>query len=139
MAQKYLERIFVAGILTPIENVDCFFSLEVNHLNLAKYTSMIAHSNLRDDLDVVSKVHNPERVHITINMPEENVNLFWTENASSSIISTLTVTPSNTILIPIILYNSKMEEKNKLKIQYFKLSSNGWDYGAYDLLSTIFN
>ena len=127
------------GILTSIENVDCFFSLEVNHLNLAKYTSMLAHSNMRDDLDEVSKMHNPERVYIAINMPEENANLFWSENASSSIISTLTVTPSNIILIPVILYNNKIEERNKLKMQYFKLSSNEWDNGAYDLLSAIFN
>ena len=30
LTQKYLENLFGVGIMTPIENVDCVFSLQVN-------------------------------------------------------------------------------------------------------------
>jgi hypothetical protein len=62
--------------LTPLEDSDEFFSLEVNHLNLLKYSEMISHSEMRDDLDLVNTNYNPICGHISINMPNIDKELF---------------------------------------------------------------
>ena len=89
---------FGNGILTPIEEADNVFSLEVslaffsllyrdningfffkvNHLNLSKYSKMIANSELRDDLDEVRQMHKHEQTsHIIIHMPSLSTSFFW--------------------------------------------------------------
>jgi hypothetical protein len=67
-----LEKVFSVGILTPLENTDKYFSIEVNHLNLSKYTEMIANSELRDDLDAYFIKYNPKRNNISFGLPEVN-------------------------------------------------------------------
>ena len=59
-----------------MEETHCYFSLDVNHLNLEKYARMIAESELRDDLDCVLAKYNPQRGHTPIPLPgEENLQL----------------------------------------------------------------
>ena len=69
MAGSILEEIFGNGFLIPLEDTDNYFHLDVNHLDLSKYTEMIVNSELRDDLDVVMAKYNPKksRVFVTIN------------------------------------------------------------------------
>lgn len=65
-----LEEIFGSGILTPLEETHNYFSLKVDHLNLEKYTRMIADTELRDDLDKVHTVYQPKRGHVPIDLPQ---------------------------------------------------------------------
>jgi hypothetical protein len=81
----------------------------VNHLNLGKYSKMIANSELRDDLDEVTQMHKPERAHIIIDMPSVTNDHFWTTGQ---------VAPENTNLLPFIFYNRKFQMK-KLNSRYF--------------------
>ena len=69
-AGVFLEDIFGAGILSPLEESHDVFNLKVDHLNLGKYTSMIADSQLRDDLDVVLTTYAPEKKNFGVNIPE---------------------------------------------------------------------
>ena len=61
-----VEDIFGVGILTPLEDTHESFSLEVDHLNLSKYTEMIATSELRDDLDLVMAQYNPKSLKVSV-------------------------------------------------------------------------
>lgn len=80
---RILEIIFDRGILTPLEKSHDSFELQVNHLNLEKYTQMIAKSKLRDDLDEVMTVYRPESEGVSIAIPERGVeNMFSTANES---------------------------------------------------------
>lgn len=49
--------------------MDSVFQLDIKHLNLSKYTSMIARSELRDDLDSVTVNYSPKEINIEIKMP----------------------------------------------------------------------
>jgi hypothetical protein len=71
-----LEEIFHTGFLIPLEDTDNFFNLDVNHLNLTKYTSMMANSELRDDLDLVMARYNPKSGRIQISIPRESPEIF---------------------------------------------------------------
>lgn len=71
-----VEEIFGAGILTPLEDTHESFNLEVDHLNLSKYTEMIATSELRDDLDLVMINYKPDSNHVSVRIPEEKCSLF---------------------------------------------------------------
>lgn len=71
-----LENVFGSGFLTPLENTDAVFNLEVNHLTLSKYTSMIAEANLRDDLDLVYTRYSPKKNHLLIGLPKFDNKLF---------------------------------------------------------------
>ena len=66
--------------MTPLEDSDEFFSLEVNHLNLKKYSEMIANSTVRDDLDLISTNYSPKSGHIIIDMPSIEKELFSTKS-----------------------------------------------------------
>ncbi|CAF1617114.1 unnamed protein product, partial [Didymodactylos carnosus] len=60
LASKLLQELFCKEFLTPLEQTDAFYSLEVDHLNLSKYAQMIDEANIHDDLDVVTSVYLPE-------------------------------------------------------------------------------
>ena len=71
-----MEEIFGTGFATPLEQTDCVFSLEVDHLNLEKYAKMISNSELRDDLDIVNTNYRPRRTHVVVNLPSETISIF---------------------------------------------------------------
>jgi hypothetical protein len=71
-----LEEIFGEGFLCPLEETDHFFNLDVNHLNLTKYSSMIANAQLHDDLDLVDVRYNPKSSRIQIETPHQDVDTF---------------------------------------------------------------
>lgn len=71
-AGVFLEDIFGAGILSPLEESHDVFNLKVDHLDLGKYTRMIADSQLRDDLDVVLATYAPEKKNFAVHIPEES-------------------------------------------------------------------
>ncbi len=73
-----LEEIFGKGFLQPLEETDNYFHLEIKHLDLKKYSSMIANSELRDDLDAVTTIYNPKLSGIiAIKMPEIKADWFY--------------------------------------------------------------
>lgn len=74
--RKYLETMFGFGFLTPLEDTDTVFKLDINHLNLEKYSEMIISSNLRDDLDEVTIQYNPNSESLQIESPYLEFNLF---------------------------------------------------------------
>ena len=77
MTKAELEDLFGVGIITPLEQTDVYFSLNVDHLNLGKYSKMIADSNIRDDLDAVHVNYNPKRSrNPTFQIQEESIELF---------------------------------------------------------------
>jgi hypothetical protein len=66
-----LENLFGSGILTPLEETfEDSFNLEVDHLNLLKYSQMIANSEIRDDLDVVITNYTLDKESVSISIPE---------------------------------------------------------------------
>jgi hypothetical protein len=67
--------------LTPLESTDTVFQLDINHLNLSKYSSMIANSELRDDLDSFKTRYNPKGSHYAISMPYLDESIFQTSNS----------------------------------------------------------
>lgn len=75
-SEIFLEDIFGEGILTPIEETDIYFSLDVNHLNLTRYTEMIAKAEPRDDLDSFRQDYKPESKFLNITEPREEPKLF---------------------------------------------------------------
>ncbi len=77
-----MEKIFAGGFLTPLEHTDTVFQLDINHLNLAKYSSMIANSELRDDLDLAIARYNPKSGHFIISMPNMSEDLYHASNDS---------------------------------------------------------
>ena len=54
---------FSSSFLSPLEDTDTCFKLEVEHLNLRRYLEMLKSSEFRDDLDVVSAVPTPKGLH----------------------------------------------------------------------------
>ncbi|XP_062594006.1 uncharacterized protein LOC134255480 isoform X1 [Saccostrea cucullata] len=59
LVSKKFSEIFSKAFLIPLDESDNFFRLEVNHLNLGRYTSMLSSGNYRDDLDLVTEIHSP--------------------------------------------------------------------------------
>ncbi|XP_022314520.2 uncharacterized protein LOC111119021 isoform X2 [Crassostrea virginica] len=59
LASKKFSEIFSKAFLIPLDGTDNLFRLEVKHLNLSRYTRMLASGNYRDDLDLVTEVHSP--------------------------------------------------------------------------------
>ena len=87
-------------------------------MNLAKYSSMLAKSNLRDDLDDVTQFHRPERAHIIIQMPSQDKSIFSTKIVTkNSFGQALQVAPQYTYLMPFIIYNKK-HEMNKINTTF---------------------
>ena len=125
MSEKYLEKLYGAGILLPIENVDLVFSLEVDHLNLSKYTSMIANSEMRDDLDKVNVLHKPERFYISVHMPSQAVDLFWTVSANNNQrgLMTVSASPNYSRLAPFVIYK-RQNDANKFNAKYFEYDNS---------------
>lgn len=70
---RILEEIFGVGIMKPLEEMHEVFELKVDHLNLVKYTNMIAKSQIRDDLDVVMTKYNPEVDKVRVEIHEQSV------------------------------------------------------------------
>ena len=79
-AGQLLEAIFGEGILVPLEETHDFFNLEIDHLNLSKYTAMIASSEIRDDLDLARIKYSPQSESVSISIPERDLSLFKTKN-----------------------------------------------------------
>jgi len=156
LTEKYLEKLYGVGILTPIENVDLVFSLEVlkrafffklfsktlkkytlkvDHLNLSSYTSMIAKSNLRDDLDKVKEVHRPERVHLSVQMPHQTAqDLFWRTNNLN-----IWCSPDNANLIPFVFYFKLLENNDKTKFnrEFFIRRESGVEAVPTEMLQIL--
>ena len=134
-----MEKVFSVGILTPLESTDKYFSIEVNHLNLSKYTEMIANSELRDDLDAYFIKYNPKRNNISFTVPEihleelinnkYDINLF--SDAASN--SKLTVQlPDHLAITNVIVYNNmkkKLSNQNNDIIKYksFSIIRNAYE------------
>ncbi|XP_056019360.1 uncharacterized protein LOC125672084 isoform X3 [Ostrea edulis] len=59
LTSKLFAEAFSKAFLIPLDESDNFFRLEVKHLNLSRYTDMLASGNCRDDLDLVTEVHSP--------------------------------------------------------------------------------
>ena len=118
----YLERLFGTGFLTPLENTDTVFQLEINHLNLSKYTSMITKSELRDDLDLAVSKYNPKSGHYIISMPNFDEKMFDVKNTSNESnkneinkqIKIPTRLPSHPGVISILLFNRDNQD-NQIK------------------------
>lgn len=60
LATQLLTEVFSSSFLTPLEETDTCFKLQVHHLNLLRYLEMLKSAEFRDDLDVVSTVHTPK-------------------------------------------------------------------------------
>jgi hypothetical protein len=75
-SEKFLEDIFGDGILTPIEDTDVYFSLHVNHLDLTRYTEMIAKAEPRDDFDSIKLDYKPESKFLNIVEPNQEMKIF---------------------------------------------------------------
>lgn len=60
LATQLLTEVFSTSFLTPLEETDTCFKLQVHHLNLMRYIEMLKSAEFRDDLDVVSTVHTPK-------------------------------------------------------------------------------
>jgi hypothetical protein len=75
LATQLLSEIFTSSFLTPLEESDTCFKLEVAHLSLVRYMEMLKSAEFRDDLDVVSAVHTPKG-DIDVDAPYLDPNLF---------------------------------------------------------------
>lgn len=75
LTSKLLQQIFCHDFLTPLEQTDVYYSLQVEHLTLSKYARMINSADLRDDLDVVTSVYLPETSY-TIQQPAFDQQIF---------------------------------------------------------------
>ncbi|CAF0762309.1 unnamed protein product [Rotaria sp. Silwood1] len=75
LTSKLLQQLFCRDFLTPLEQTDVFYSLQVDHLTLSKYAHMIHSASLHDDLDVVTSVYLPETSY-TIHYPSFNQGIF---------------------------------------------------------------
>ncbi|CAF4188508.1 unnamed protein product, partial [Rotaria sp. Silwood2] len=75
LTSKLLQELFCRDFLTPLEQTDVCYSLQVDHLTLSKYAHMIHSANLHDDLDVVTSVYLPEGSY-TIHCPSFNQGIF---------------------------------------------------------------
>ena len=130
-----LETIFGNGILTPLEESHNFFNLEVNHLNLKKYTKMIADSKLRDDLDSVRTDYKPKSEYLLVDLPHRGLAMFEHRNESARFVlpynqrdeltenlSKPLILPRNTALVASITNNHANLDKEEKKIKYQSLN-----------------
>jgi hypothetical protein len=134
-----LEKVFSVGILTPLESTDKYFSIEVNHLNLSKYTEMIANSELRDDLDAYFIKYNPKRNNISFEIPDINldelVNNKYVVNNFSDVASNSRLNvelPDHLAITSVIVYNnmrmkSSNQDKEIIKYKSFSLIRNVYE------------
>ncbi|CAF1136833.1 unnamed protein product [Rotaria magnacalcarata] len=74
LTSKLLQELFCRDFLTPLEQTDAFYSLEVDQLTLSKYAQMIHSANIHDDLDVVTSVYLPETSY-SLTSPSFNQNI----------------------------------------------------------------
>jgi len=127
-AGQLLEAIFGDGILVPLEETHDFFNLEIDHLNLNKYTAMIANSEIRDDLDLAKIKYSPKSESVSINIPECDLSMFSTKNEYLSFVpertgltsnlSIPTSLPESTALVAVITYNQGKEANQKIKYNF---------------------
>ncbi|CAF1009967.1 unnamed protein product [Rotaria sordida] len=75
LASKLLQALFCRDFLTPLEQTDVFYSLQVDHITLSKYAHMIHSANLHDDLDAVTSVYLPETSY-SIHYPSFDQDIF---------------------------------------------------------------
>lgn len=118
------------GIITPLEQTDCYFSLTIDHLNLAKYSKMIADSEIRDDLDSVYKNYNPKEAKIRVQDVSETTSIFdanYEFNSqlnypkSANLLSKITIPtklPSH-LAITTILVNNRLNAENAIDYKSF--------------------
>ena len=130
-----LETIFGEGILTPLEESHNFFNLEVNHLNLKKYTKMIADSKLRDDLDLVRTDYKPKSEYLSVELPRRGILMFEHLNDTARFLVSRSQTyelaanlsnplslPRNTALVTIITNNHANLNKEDKIIKFESLN-----------------
>ncbi|KAK2155090.1 hypothetical protein LSH36_249g00040 [Paralvinella palmiformis] len=60
LATQLLTEIFSSSFLTPLEDTDNCFKLQVEHMSLTRYIEMLKSAEFRDDLDIVNTVHTPK-------------------------------------------------------------------------------
>ncbi len=71
LATQLLCEVFSSSFLSPLEDSDTCFKLEVEHLNLRRYLEMLKSSEFRDDLDVVSAVPSPKGKPLQVPSPKD--------------------------------------------------------------------
>jgi len=75
LATQILSEVFSTSFLTPLEETDICFKLQVEHLNLVRYMEMLKSAEFRDDLDIVSTVHTPKG-DIDVDPPSLELDVF---------------------------------------------------------------
>lgn len=75
LASVILCEIFSSSFLTPLEEADTTFRLEVEHINLSEYISMLASGEYREDLDSIDTV-NTAKGKIQIDSPFLDIHVF---------------------------------------------------------------
>ncbi|CAH1793364.1 unnamed protein product [Owenia fusiformis] len=60
LTKQILSDVFSPSFLTPLEDTDTCFKLQVEHLDLKRYLKMLTAGEFRDDLDIVNAVHTPK-------------------------------------------------------------------------------
>jgi len=92
LATQLLTEVFSTSFLTPLEETDTCFQLQVRHMNLIRYLEMLKSAEFRDDLDVVSTVHTPKG-DIDVETPYLDARIFSARAESASFVAdTLTNT-----------------------------------------------
>ncbi len=113
--------------MTPLESTDICFSLQVDHLNLAKYTEMIANTDLiRDDLDKIIIKYNPKRSHIRFEMPQFELTDFdpikYNLNEYSYVTSNARLVvevPDHLAIIAVLVNNNTKTPSETIKFKSF--------------------
>ena len=100
---------------------------------------MIAESKLRDDLDEVTQVHKPERVHISVEMPvQTKTDLFYSTyiyknyNAKDRIY----FSPDHYNVIPFVFFFNN-EKRIENMDEKFMRRQNDFDSNSMDLLRIL--
>lgn len=79
---------------------------------------MIANSQLRDDLDLVSTHYNPKAGHVAINMPSidqsyfnSDSSIYYAFDESESVLSMPPQLPENAVIIAAHIFNANNKDK----------------------------
>lgn len=92
---------------------------------------MIANSQVRDDLDLVSACYNPKAGHIAINMPSVGIDLFEPTpqiqyGYGKTMISVPPRLPSNTALVAIHVFNNGKAANEQIKNESIEIFENAF-------------
>ena len=94
---------------------------------------MIANSQVRDDLDLVSACYNPKAGHIAINMPSVGRDLFestpqiqYGYGNEEAMLSVPPRLPSNTALVAIHVFNNGKAANEQIKNESIEIFENAF-------------